>query len=94
MVQLREDVAQELQTDYQQRSASHRQLPETRQLLAAVRQMEVELVPVHPGQTHPLLAPYFTVEVADQTAGEEIAARLQETSLVEAAYLQPAADLP
>lgn len=90
MVQLRQDAAMELQAE----DSTAGQREKTRELLAALTELGVKLEPVHPGQTHPLLAPFFMVEVADRETAEKVISRLQRFDIVEAAYLKPEEQLP
>jgi hypothetical protein len=90
IVQLQEDAAKALQGQ----SASPELTSETKALLDAAAEMGVHLEPLHPGQTHPLLAPYFTVEVADSGTSEKVIDRLSRFPIVEAAYLKPDEGLP
>jgi hypothetical protein len=63
----------------------------------AVRQVAdelgVALVPVHPGQTHELLAPFYFVEVPDRATAERAAKRFRQVNGVEAAWVRPPAEL-
>ena len=54
-----------------------------------VEQFGLRLEPVHPGQTHPLLAPYFTIEVPDSQTAKKVIEQLTKNNLVEAAYIRP-----
>ena len=94
MIQLREDVAQELQKQHLHPGSVPKRKPETEQLLNAVTKLGGRLSPVHPGQTHPTLVPYFMVETKDRMTAEQLIARLQQFNIVEAAYLRPEEELP
>ncbi len=94
MIQLREDAALELHKQSSQRSASSPSKSEIARLLEATAELGVSLAPVHPGQTHQLLVPYFMVETPDREAAEKVINRLQRFGIVEAAYLQPDAQPP
>jgi hypothetical protein len=48
-----------------------------------------DLRPVHPGATHPLLAPYFTVDVPSRAAADQLIGQLISSALVTAAYVEP-----
>lgn len=65
------------------------------QLRERLEELGVGLRPLHPGADDPLLAPHFTVEVPDD---EELAARvlavLEESAVVDAAYVKPPDELP
>jgi hypothetical protein len=55
----------------------------------AVKELGVTLTPVHPGQDHPLLAPFFAVEVPDEAAAARVVAALRDLDGVESAYVRP-----
>ncbi|HEY0546891.1 MAG TPA: hypothetical protein VGC91_16040 [Pyrinomonadaceae bacterium] len=59
------------------------------ELKKEVEALGLKLEPVHPGQTHPLLAPYFMIEVPDRQTAERVIDRLSQHKIVEAAYLRP-----
>ena len=63
-------------------------------LHVAEGELGVSLTPMYPGQSHPSLATFYFVDVADQAAAERVVARLTQSAAVEAAYLQPDAELP
>ena len=90
LVQLRNDAAMAL---HQGQSSSRELTPEMTALLDAAAELEVRLEPLHPGQTHPLLVSYFTVEVPDNEASNVID-RLSQIPIVEAAYVKPDEGLP
>jgi aspartate aminotransferase-like enzyme len=54
-----------------------------------IEKLGLKLEPVHPGQTHPLLTPYFMIEVPDRQTAERVIDRLTKNKIVEAAYLRP-----
>lgn len=54
----------------------------------------VALQPMHPGTDDPDLMRFFTVEVPDGASAEQVVARLQEDTEVEAAYLKPPDEMP
>jgi hypothetical protein len=85
-VQLRPDVALALQ-------GMSEAPPEADDLARRAEELGVSLQPVHPGETDPLLAPFFYVDAPDEEA-ERILTELAATPGVEAAYLKPAAELP
>jgi hypothetical protein len=60
----------------------------------AADEVGVTLRPLHPGQTHDLLMPFFVVEAPDRTSAERIATRLREVPGVEGAWLQPPQAIP
>jgi hypothetical protein len=65
------------------------QQADARELLHLVRELSVDLVPLHPGTDDPQLATYFTVDVADAARAQEVAERLQQSDAVVAAYVKP-----
>lgn len=61
----------------------------------AAKALGVALQPVHPGQSHPLLAPFFFIEVPDDGAhAQRIVDRLKKVKGVEAAYIRPSNEAP
>jgi hypothetical protein len=93
MIQLREDAAMEMQNQSGQ-AESMQSNPETERLRKATEELGVRLEPVHPGQTHPLLAPFFMIEVPDKETAEKTIRRLRRFKVVEAAYVKPDEQLP
>jgi hypothetical protein len=63
-------------------------------LLQVAREMGVHLAPLHPGTTHPLLAPFFTVNFSDEATAQSFIARLSGNPVVIAAYTEPAVGPP
>ena len=59
------------------------------QLVEDVEKLGLKLVPVHPGQTHALLVPYFFIEVPDRQTAERVINLLKHHKIIEAAYLKP-----
>jgi hypothetical protein len=94
MIQLQEDVALELQNQYGHPKSAPKRKPITEKLLNAIAELGVSLTPVHPGQTHPLLASHFMVETKDRQTAEQIISRLQQFDIVEAAYFRPDNEVP
>jgi len=95
MVQLREDAAMELQKGQVSRQSDSPQgESEIQEVLKAAAELGVRLEPVHPGQTHPLLAPFFMVDVPDRETAEKVIDRLSRFKIVEAAYLKPDEQAP
>jgi len=64
------------------------------QLIKDVKKLGLKLEPVHPHQTHPLLAPYFMIEVPDRQTAERVIDQLSKNQIVEAAYLHPEESAP
>ena len=90
IVQLQEDAAKDLQQGLTEPTAK----PETKELIDKANELGAQLEPLHPGQTHPMLTSYFTVEVPDREAAEKVIDRLSQFKIVEAAYLKPDDELP
>lgn len=67
---------------------------ESQQLTDAAAELGIQLQPLHPGQTHPMLASYFTAEVPDRETADSVINRLSQFKTVEAAYLKPDDELP
>ncbi len=57
-------------------------------------ELGVSLTPMYPGQSHPSLAPFYFIDVPDQSTAEMMISRLTQSASVDAAYLQPDAELP
>ncbi|MEO6001362.1 MAG: hypothetical protein ABIN89_31210 [Chitinophagaceae bacterium] len=89
-IQLQSDAALELH--HQQAGENNndsKTLSGASQLKNEVQQLGLTLEPVHPGQTHPLLAPYFTIEVPDSQTAAKVIEQLSKNKLVESAYIRP-----
>ena len=67
---------------------------ESKELFKIAEKLGVLLEPVHPGAEHPLLTPYFMVEVPDATTAEHVIAHFRQSTAVEAVYLKPPDELP
>ncbi len=93
-VQLVSETAQELHGLEQQPGKSAGRSAATRELLKTLADLGLEIRPQFPGQTHPLLVPFFLVDVPDNVAAEEALAQLRKLKSVDAAYLTPPAELP
>ena len=89
IVQLQEDAATELQQGQPHNLGAAAEGSETKALTDAAAELGVELQPLHPGQTHPLLASYFTADVQDRETAEKLVNRLSQFNVVKAAYLKP-----
>lgn len=81
-VQLCEGLAQDL-TRRQPR------LADTRRLREVLSELQVTLQPLHPGVDDPELGRQFYVSVPHEQQAEEIAERLRQSGVVEAAYVKP-----
>jgi hypothetical protein len=68
--------------------------PDAAGLRDTAARLGLSLVPQHPGETDPLLAPYFTAEVADPALAESALSALRDSPAVEAAYVKPAEEPP
>jgi hypothetical protein len=69
-------------------------IPALQQVLAIIKDLGGELKPMHPGASHPLMVPFFTVEVPDLIVAKQLIRRLLDCSLIEAAYLTARPELP
>ena len=94
IVQLQEDAARELQQGQVNSLTEPGEKPETKELIDTATELGAQLEPLHPGQTHPLLATYFMTEVPDHETAEKVIDRLSKLKIVEAAYLKPDDELP
>lgn len=64
------------------------------QSLPGLEDLGLSLEPMHPGESDPALAAYFTVEVPDADAADRAIGALRRSDLVEAAYMKPSAEPP
>lgn len=74
--------------------AGHPTTPALQQVLQIIEQLCGVLRPVHPGAMHPLLAPYFTVDVPNTQIAVQLIDRLLASSAVAAAYVEPSITPP
>ena len=86
-VQIRLDVALELQVQFASREAGDS--PAAARLLDLIAAFGVNLKPMHPGIDDPWLLPYFMIEVNDAVIAQRLILCLLELDEVEAAYLKP-----
>ena len=86
-VQVRLDVARAL---HGQASPT----AESNELLGLGDELGIVLVPLHPGEKDPYLAPYFVVEVEDPDLLELVQQRLLQSEAVEGAYVKPPGEPP
>jgi hypothetical protein len=86
VVKLRPDVAAAMQSGTTE--------PAEAELRKTLDDLGVSLEPVHPGFDDSLLAPYFRVEVDDPEAADRVITSLQQSEVVEAAYVKPADEPP
>jgi hypothetical protein len=94
IIELQKEIALEMRNPGSQTNISSEKMPETEQLLNLLAGFGVMLIPVHPGQMHPLLVSQFMIETKDRKTAEEIISRLQKFSIVEASYFRPDNELP
>lgn len=59
-----------------------------------VRELDIELQPLHAATDDPALRRYFTAEVADDARGHRAAERLRASPLIAAAYVKPPEAMP
>jgi hypothetical protein len=87
IVHLVPDVAQEINEGNVQSATA-------RELIGALKDLGVELRPVHPGSLDPALAATFFVEAKDLEDAQKLAARLQALGGTTAAYVKPPPAMP
>lgn len=63
-------------------------------VVRAVSERNAAIQPLDPAPVHPLLAPFFVVDLSTAADAQELIARLQGNSVVIAAYTEPQVDLP
>ena len=90
-VQLKLDSALELQFGVTQ---AKEVTPATTELFNELTDLGFHLSPTHPGQTHPLLATFFWLEVPDEPTAQRIVTRLMKLNAVEGAYIRPQEEPP
>ncbi len=94
-IQVQQQSSLDLQKHYIEPAKDVSQIqPGVSQLIEDVKKLGLELEPVHPYQTHPLLTPYFMIEVPDRQTAERVIDQLSNNQIVEAAYLQPEGSAP
>jgi len=86
VVKVRRDVAVSI--------ALHPRSRGMRELFRAAEELGVELKQMHPRVKDPVLASYYSVEVADPLEAERIAARFRVCRAAEAVYVKPPDELP
>ena len=93
VVVLQELTAQEMRAPSRTRDIKPASV-ELQELQTAANELGVSLEPMYPEVSHPTLQPFFIIDVPDQASAAKIIARLTKSAAVEAAYLQPDAELP
>ena len=93
VIVLQTQTAQEMQSP-SRGTANESVNPGIAELKSAEGELEVNLTPMFPGQSHPTLLPFFYVDVPDRATAERVVARLTQLAAVEAAYTQPEAEPP
>ena len=68
--------------------------PGPEQPLPGLGNLGLSFEPMHPGESDPALAAYFTVEVPDADAANRALDALRGSDIVEAAYMKPSAEPP
>jgi hypothetical protein len=63
--------------------------PEVEAILQIIKEAGGELSPVHPGSMHPLLAPFFFVDLPDTADAHEMISQLLASPAVVSAYTEP-----
>lgn len=64
------------------------------QLLQIVSKYHAKLIPLYPGQSHPLLVIYFLIETDNSQIDSSLIAVLLKLKQIKAAYKQPKPELP
>jgi len=94
-LQLEPDVARELhRSEAATADAGSGARSQADAIRQAARELGVTVAPMHPGQTHELLAPFFYVEASDHAAAERVATRLRQVPGVAAAWVRPSEEQP
>jgi len=94
-LQLDPDAARELhRSDAAPADAASGARSQADAIRQAARELGVTVAPMHPGQTHELLAPFFYVEATDQAAAERVASRLRQVPGVAGAWVRPSDEQP
>ena len=86
-VQLRQDAAAEV-------AGAGATSPEARDVVEAVAQHGLELVPVDPRAGDPVLESFFRIQAPDEATARELTEALTGLEAVEAAYVKPPDALP
>jgi hypothetical protein len=93
VVVLQAETAQEMQSPM--RGGSNEDLSTGATDLQSLEdELGINLTPMYPGQSHPSLAPFYFIDVPDQSTAESVISRLKQSASVDAAYVQPEAELP
>lgn len=94
-IQIQQDAALDLQKQLAEPEESRLQNQSgVANLVKDVNKIGLKLQPIHPSQTHPLLVPYFMIEVPDRRTAERVINQLSQNQIVEAAYLHPEESAP
>jgi hypothetical protein len=68
--------------------------PELAEVLRAVADHKAEIRPLDPVPVHPLMSPFFTIDLPTPEEAQDLIARLQGNSAVIAAYTEPQVGRP
>ena len=93
-LQLDPDAARELRGGDDHVHATRSASSQADAIREAARELGVTVAPMHPGQTHELLAPFFYVEAPDRAVAERVASRLRHVRGVAAAWVRPSEQQP
>lgn len=93
-VQLRSETALELQRYSSKLLLLEKAGIDTIKLVEELEALDIHLEPIYPGQTHPTLIPFFSVEIIDEKKAHLVVERLLNQGSVEGAYIRPASELP
>lgn len=87
VVQLSQGAAAELARETEASAGAEQSVP-------GLEDLGLSLEPMHPGESDPALASYFTVEVPDADAADRALGALRRSDAVEAAYVKPSSEPP
>lgn len=94
VIQVDEKIALELYRYFQHTDDNQTPSFLTQQLLAFTTEHQTTLIPMYPGQFHPLLVVYFLIETTQPTDDDQLIAILLTMPQVKAAYKKANAELP
>ncbi len=94
-IKIQQEAALDLQKQFTEREESRLENQSyVAKLVKDVNKLGLKLQPINPGQTHPLLVPYFMIEVPDRRTAERVIKQLSQNQIIEAAYIHPEESAP
>lgn len=93
-LQLQPEAARELHQRLSETKGASQSGSNAAKLEQEIEKLGLKLEPIHPGQTHELLIPYFMIEAPDRQIAERLVNQLAQNTIVEAAYLRPEESVP